>query len=244
MSEQIRISAKNLGAVALPNFCPRCFWLKLRLRNRLPYQIFPGIFSSIDAYTKHVVHGWFDAHGSPPPWLAELGDIVGYCEPPHWSRFNIVDKKHNILLTGVPDGIFVRTDCSHVIADYKTARFTSAQDELLPMYEVQLNAYAVIAEQCGFDPVRGLTLIYMEPVTEPPIDAAATCNKMGFQMGFSAHVLNVEIDRGLIDPLLARTRGIVETDQAPVGRLGCKDCAQVDRMMDVLAERPDEDLAV
>ena len=52
----LRISAKNLGAFALPGFCPRCFWLQLRVENRLPFQIFPGIFSSIDAYTKRVVH--------------------------------------------------------------------------------------------------------------------------------------------------------------------------------------------
>jgi len=58
MSEPLRISAKNIGALALPDFCPRCFWLKLKARNRLPFQIFPGIFSSIDAYTKRVVHAW------------------------------------------------------------------------------------------------------------------------------------------------------------------------------------------
>jgi hypothetical protein len=55
MTTQIRISAKNLGELAMPSFCPRCFWLKLRLNNRLPFQIFPGIFSSIDSYTKTIV---------------------------------------------------------------------------------------------------------------------------------------------------------------------------------------------
>ena len=56
MAEILRISAKNLGELALPDFCPRCFWLKLKAHNRLPFQIFPGIFSSSDAYTKRVVH--------------------------------------------------------------------------------------------------------------------------------------------------------------------------------------------
>jgi hypothetical protein len=56
MSKQIRISAKNLGELALHNYCPRCFWLKLKLNNRLPFQIFPGIFSAIDSYTKDVIH--------------------------------------------------------------------------------------------------------------------------------------------------------------------------------------------
>ncbi len=52
---KLRISAKTLGELALPGFCLRCFWLKLHARQ-LPFQIFPGIFSSIDAYTKRVVH--------------------------------------------------------------------------------------------------------------------------------------------------------------------------------------------
>ena len=87
MSERIRISAKNLGELALPSFCPRCFWLKLRLNNKLPFQIFPGIFSSIDAYTKNIIHAWFDRHQCSPPWLAELGELTGYVNPPSSSRF-------------------------------------------------------------------------------------------------------------------------------------------------------------
>jgi len=52
----LHIPAKILDELALPDCCPRCFWLKLKAQNRLPFQIFPGIFSSIDAYTKRVVH--------------------------------------------------------------------------------------------------------------------------------------------------------------------------------------------
>jgi hypothetical protein len=149
MSTQIRISAKNLGALAMPNFCPRCFWLKLRIENKLPFQTFPGIFSSIDSYTKNIVHGWFDTHGCCPSWLSELGDIKGYINPPHFSKFQIVDVENNVLLTDGPDAVFVKTDNSYVIGDYKTAKFTNNQDALLPMYEVQLNSYALIGEQCG-----------------------------------------------------------------------------------------------
>jgi hypothetical protein len=42
----LRISAKNLGELALADFCPRCFWFKLKVENHLPFQVFPGIFSS------------------------------------------------------------------------------------------------------------------------------------------------------------------------------------------------------
>ncbi len=147
MSTQIRISAKPLGELAMPNFCPRCFWLKLKLNNKLPFQIFPGIFSSIDSYTKNIIHAFFDINGKFPVWLNGLGELVRYQKPPHYSKFNIVDNDSNVLLTGTPDGIFVKPDNSYLIVDYKTAKYTGRQDQLMPMYEVQLNAYGVIGEQ-------------------------------------------------------------------------------------------------
>jgi len=70
--DQLRISAKDLGELAKPDFCPRCFWLK-RHAKPLPFQIFPGIFSSIDSYTKKVVHAWMDRNDGAPFGLENLG---------------------------------------------------------------------------------------------------------------------------------------------------------------------------
>jgi hypothetical protein len=223
----LRISAKTLGAVAQPDFCPRCFWIGLQLK-KLPFQIFPGIFSSIDSYSKHVVHEWLNAGGGPPQWLAALGDVVGFKDPPHFSKFNIDVPEFDITLTGVPDGILVRRDGSHVIVDYKTARYTKAQDALLPMYETQLNGYAAIGEQRGFSPVTTLALIYFEPVSEPA-DAAQPSSRRddGFALGFKAQIHDVPLAPGRLPPLLARAREIYDHTSAPVGREGCKDCAAV-----------------
>jgi hypothetical protein len=73
MSPKLTISAKTLASLAMPDLCPRCFWIQMHLEGGLPFQIFPWIFSSIDAYGKRLVHSWFDRHGMPPPWLAALG---------------------------------------------------------------------------------------------------------------------------------------------------------------------------
>src|SRR5438093_13480113 len=101
----ISISAKTLGEVALPDFCARCFWIKVHVR-KLPFQVFPGIFSSIDSYTRKVVHHWFDCHGEAPPWLSDLGRIAGYRPPPQWSNFGITDERWNIHLRVSPDAVF------------------------------------------------------------------------------------------------------------------------------------------
>ena len=95
MSNQIQISAKNLGELAMPSFYPRCFGLKRRLSNKLPFQIFPGIFSSIDSYTKDIINGYFDKYNRFPAWLGILGSLIGYKKPPHFSKFNIIGDKNN-----------------------------------------------------------------------------------------------------------------------------------------------------
>ncbi|MFC1963562.1 PD-(D/E)XK nuclease family protein [Chloroflexota bacterium] len=237
MSNQIQISAKNLGELAMPHFCPRCFWLKLRLRNKLPFQIFPGIFSSIDSYTKNIINGYFDKYNRFPSWLGILGSLIGYKKSPHFSKFSIIDDDNNILLTGVPDSIYVKTDQSHVVVDYKTARYTGQQDKLMPMYEVQLNGYAMIGESCNFHPVSDLALIYMEPVTDSDaVNNESNHREDGFAMGFAANIHKVTLDLSIIPPLLAKTREINELSSAPDQSIGCKDCELLEDLLVVTSE--------
>ena len=234
MSDRIRISAKNLGELALTSFCPRCFWLKLKLNNKLPFQIFPGIFSSIDAYTKNIIHSWFDRYKSTPPWLSGLGELTGYINPPHYSKFSIVDDDNDILFTGVPDGIFIRPDGSYIIVDYKTARYTVAQGSLFPMDEIQFNCYARIGNERGVNPVSDLALIYMEPVTDSDaLNNEENHREDGFAMGFAASIHKVSLHLDLIPPLLARTREINECNSAPDGNIGCKDCQLLEGLLEV-----------
>ena len=227
MDQPVVISAKTLGQLALPGYCPRCFWLAMKA-DRLPFQIFPGIFSAIDSYTKNVVHGWFDRNGKPPSWLEPLGPIQTYREPPHYSKFSVLDEENAIVLRGTPDGIFLMQDGSYAIVDYKTARFTAYQDDLFPMYEAQLNAYAFIGEHLDVKPVSKLALVYTEPVTgNLATSDDANLTPDGFRMGFRARILEVEIKPGLVTTLLKTAAGVLNSPSPPAGVDGCKDCAAV-----------------
>jgi hypothetical protein len=235
VAEHFRISAKNLGELSLPGFCPRCFWIKQHAPKGLPYQIFPGIFSSIDSYSKRIIHGYFDLYLQAPGWLAELGEISGYKNPPHHSQFYLIDKTTNIKLTGTPDAIFIKPDSSHIIADYKTAKYTGAQDSLFPMYETQLNAYALIGESCGFSPVTELALIYTEPVTdEETVTNDALYREDGFIMGFSARILKVDLNNKVIPELLLKVRSLLDQPHPPSGREGCKDCEKLAELISII----------
>ena len=214
----IRVSAKALGELALPNFCPKCFQLK-KTAKTLPFQSFPSIFNDLDGCTKKFVHGWFDKYKCLPTWLNELGPITGYIEPPSWRELFV--EMDGIILSGSPDGVFIQDEL--LVVDYKTAKFTGHQDELFPIYEVQLNAYAYLLEKCGKGKVGNMALIYMEP-NQDVIDSMR-----GFRVELTAHVLKVERKIGLVEELVKKASEIVYAAKV-IGREKCKECRAVEKI--------------
>ena len=229
----LQISAKNLGQLSLPDYCPRCFYIKLKLGFKLPYQIFPGIFSSIDSYSKKITWRYYEKHNVVPPWFNSLGKVVKPIPVPHFSKFNFVDKKTQVKLTGVPDEIFLLENGTYIIIDYKIAKYTPNQDLLMPMYRVQLNGYALIFEKLGLGSISGLSLCYYEPQTEVgqgSIDSQVV--EAGFNMKFNAHIEQVELDPGgTVMPLLKKVREIGSRETSPAGSKGCEECRKVGEMV-------------
>lgn len=256
-----RISAKVLGELAMPDACPRCFWLKNKCKP-LPYQIFPGIFSSIDSYSKKLVHAAFDHYGHAPAWLPALKDAYRYWKPPHWSKFCRTHEATGIVLSGVVDGLFEMIDKTLVIPDYKTAKYTKAQDKLFPMYETQLNGYAWIQNGLSSAKVSALWLFYFQPITSPteamfershpPEDFGLEHMDQkgfvtegsiwpiskyiadGFDMQFEVHSVKVDILSDLIDKLLHTAKEILDQVEPPRSLVGCKECANVAKMHELL----------
>jgi len=231
----VTISARDLGYFASPDYCPRCAWVKLNVKP-LPYQIFPGIFSSIDSYNKNVVRAHFDRNTALPQWLAVLGDVREVLEPPHWKQFSVTDADTGLTLRGQADAIFRLQDGSYVFGDYKTAKHTPGQDALFPLYEVQLNSYAYIGPRRGFQPVSKLALIYMEPLTdERAVSIPAAVNHQGFTLGFRATIVPVELSSDVtIPPLLRKVREVADMDRPPEPGNGCKDCRAMDELLNIL----------
>ena len=219
-----QVSAKMLGALALRPYCPRCSWIYLHCQ--LPYQRFPGIFSTIDSYTKKVVHGYFDLFEKSPPWLAEIGNIVGYIDPPHHSKFRMSFEDYGILMTGVADTILKLDDGSLCIADYKTTRFSKAQSALMPQHLVQLNGYAKIAETIGLGKVSKIALIFMEPQSSQE-SASNESNRtdVGFKMPFAAKVLEIDLNPPkYLAPVLKKARRLLDLKSPPQSTANCKEC--------------------
>lgn len=111
---------------------------------------------------------YFEKFNRLPTWFDKFGKFKGLYPVPHWSKFSIVDSQTGIVLTGVPDDIFVMVDGRYFIVDYKTAKYTDNQDKLIEMYKVQINGYAMIFEKLGLGEVGGVGLVYYEPQGNAP----------------------------------------------------------------------------
>lgn len=233
MSETIRISAKNIGALKMPDACPRCLWIKAHVGNNLPFQIFPGIFSTIDKYSKRVTNNYYDKHRQIPGWFEAFGDLGAPIRVKGGKNFSYLDEASNVLLTGVPDEVFRDKNGDLFIADYKTARFTENADALLPIYEIQLNGYAVIAEAVGLGKVTGLGLLYYEPREADDCDVDTLIKPKGFDMTFEAKILPMELTPEEIRPLMMQFRELHD-GPIPAGRTDCKDCKYIEGMFSLL----------
>lgn len=260
--ETLNISPRTLATVALDSACPRCAWISLRCEGKLPYAMgLPGIFSSIDSFTKKEVRNHFDLYGRLPDWFPEVGEVAELVPSRdlHWSRFFREDPETRIRLHGTPDDILRMADGSTHIVDYKTARLTEAQDDLMPVYEVQLNGYAYIAEATGYGPVTQLSLIYFEPQTDsapgaavrraptpspaatpgpvlvtPPGAARRDC--AGAWLEFRACRKDVALQGShAIRNLLARARALFDRADPPGAAAGCENCRRLAEIWKLLS---------
>jgi len=222
------ISAKNLGSLAMPDCCPRCFWIRARMGFKGPWSVFPSIFSHIDSFTKKVTAAHLASRAAPPQWLLKFGRLAGRIPCPHWSKFAFEDSATGTVLRGSPDEMFWVEDGTLAILDYKTARFTEREDELLPVYRVQLGGYRWLARKTGLGETSVTGLIYYEPATESA--TMADIVEGGFRMGFAAHILPVETDLAEVERLLLEANRIASLPVPPEGIKGCKDCGLVDEI--------------
>lgn len=227
-----RISAKNLGILALPDSCPRCFWMRAKLGWKSPWAIMPGIFSSIDGFSKRAILASYEKNGHFPPWIAGRWSDAKPLPTPHHSTFRMTDPETGIVLTGVPDLMLGLPRRRLAILDLKTARYSKHQDFLLPMYQIQLVGYALIAEGLGMGTVEALGLVYGEPpANDDNRGLDALVSDQGFSMPFKTTAEPVELDRTLIPPLLKKAKEILGLEKAPQGQAGCRECRLVDELI-------------
>ena len=79
-------------------------------------------------------------------------------------------------------------------------------------------------------------MIYFEPQTAVGADDVdSVVLGDGFSMKFIAKVLPVALELETIPSLLAKVRAIFDLPVAPDGKADCKDCASLNKLMEIAA---------
>jgi hypothetical protein len=222
------IGVKDLGNLVLPDFCPRCFWYE---RHYGPFPSrFPGIFNVLDSLSKKSVSRSLLERKKIPDWLG-ISDVVrkveleeiGKVEKMYNRKYLVAQhKESNWILRGDPDIVFELKDGTLHIVDFKTARFTSRQSELFPLYDVQLNGYALLSRKRL---VSRLSLVYCEPKSE-------LLDDINFRLEFTIKVVDIGFNPQKVFELLRKAREIVELKEPPPTRPGCRGtCSYIDKIL-------------
>ena len=176
---------------------------------------------------------YFHQYGRVPKWFDAFGELGTPIRVPHWSKFGILEEETNIRLVGVPDEILRHPKRGLWIGDYKTAKFTGCQDALFPMYELQLNCYAIIAARLGMGSVYGLGILYYEPrVTAiDDSDRDKLIKDDHFYMQFVPKLKHVNLETSIVFPLLRKVREIYDSPESPRSRPDCTDCMLLETLI-------------
>lgn len=219
----IKLSIKNLASFALADNCPRCAWVKHLLGYKIPYAIFPGVFSTIDSHCKKICDLHYSAFDKLPQWLETRFPGFKPLKAPHYTK--MVLKLGEIETRGSTDYILEK-DGELVVIDNKTAHFKDADDPLAALYDFQLNACGMALEANGHGKVKSLHLVYYDPIK---LDADRSLPITGDKpsLEFEVKIRDVALDVGLVERTAAEAVKVLSQTKAPSGVAGCKDCAQL-----------------
>lgn len=234
MPDELTVSAKRLGWLHQPSFCPRCFHIQKGLNWKRPYAIPMPIYTKLDRAQKQYISTYIDVHGHAPDWMSAVGSVVGHIHPPSYTKFFHISAAHNVKVRGNADLILELANGHLAIVDLKTANPNCENDHLAPTYLVQQNAYALAAEFQDMGTVDSVSLLYMTAMTDD-VDAMAPVEgqQAGMVVPFEATHYQLDLNPDLVENLCGRYRELCEAVKMPEPLEGCKECALTEGIADI-----------
>lgn len=234
MSTSISITPRNLGNIALPSFCPKCFKILYHIKFHAPFTFGASIFGDSQACQEAIIGHYLEENGCLPKQFAPFCDCTSRTEcSKHWSKFRY-QYKSGVELYGSPDEVLNRKNGTLCIVDHKTAHSKGDEDPLHELYATQVIGYGCIAEGLGLGKVTKAGLLYWEAQVPDVLQAPGDHFEDGkLWMPFKPSGLEVEVDYSRLDPLIKELKKIVNSTRLPEGREGCKDCKKLELLLGV-----------
>lgn len=224
--EPFNISAKNLSAFAMPNVDLASAWYLLRMDFHKLWEVFPSIFNDFDRRQKRFVRLHIDKYHRSPASFGEFADATRYLEV---GRMKYWDPATNVTVTAIPDEVLELPNGKLAVVDFKSARFSSGQDKLRPLYHAQLSTYSWMVEKQGHGQVEKAGLIYFEPVMDESDESLLKCaTKKGYDQPWITTPVPIKIDRKQPEALLKVVRKLRDMSVPPACNGNCHtDCSRI-----------------
>lgn len=244
MDQPDKITAKNLGYLAIEDQCLADFWWLSHMRFRPALSNFgAAIFNDCQSIQEAMLGYYLEKDGCLPKQFAPFCDIKERVNVnKHWAKFGYLHKS-GVWLYGSPDEVVRRADDRFAILDHKTAHpkhdmteqpaksgsVAKAKDRFAPMYEIQIAGYTLIGDEgLGLGRPSPGALLYWDMQNKAVIENPAKFIRDGMVWAaFSPVIFEVDIDYSRIDKLLKEALKIWKSKVPPEGRENCKECKKL-----------------
>lgn len=204
----MKVSVTSLGLV---NECHRCLWKMVVERQQRP-SMFSTLPSALDKIIQKEVE-MLTINGTKPPWLAQIpGSVINI-------RKKLESDVGDMHVVGILDDL-VKDGSDYTIIDYKTSRVPYTKEKAEKYYQLQMDAYALLCERNGYEPVKNAYLIYFTPsITDNMVNYTS---QAGFAFDVTPVKMGVSSQRA--EDTIAAVQEVVEQDTIPVAAADCRWC--------------------
>jgi len=230
---ELRITPKRVGLTALATFCAACFWYRLHMRFRMPFDMFAGgIFKQAEQAEMAVFGHLLEREGGLPKEFGPFRDIDGRVDfPRDWRQFQYRPQS-GLLLYGEPDEVCSLSSGGIAILDHKTAKPKNGEDPFLPCYQCQTIGYGLIAEQgLELGEVRKAGLIYWAAAHEDVVSEPEKFYRSSqMWLPFAPKPVAFDVDYEILNEPIKEALRLWKAKTPPEHAESCRDAPKIEAL--------------
>ena len=216
------------STLSLLHECPRCFWLQHHAHVPRPRGMFSSLPNALDAIIKANVYPFIPLNSKPSWLLPELRGASVVNVP------KLFYEKDGVTMSGSLDQLLQLEDGEYFIVDYKTSRHVYTPETAAKFYSLQMDCYALLCEENGFEPVETAYLVFFTPVSM--LSEGALLPKPMNIFRFETTAIPIPVDSERARKVIAEAVEVVKRDVPPEPSPTCEYCNYVANLNEKLNE--------
>jgi len=216
------------STLSLLHECPRCFWLQHHAHVPRPRGMFSSLPNALDAIIKANVYPFIPLNSKPSWLLPELRGASVVNVP------KLFYEKDGVTMSGSLDQLLQLEDGEYFIVDYKTSRHVYTPETAAKFYSLQMDCYALLCEENGFEPVETAYLVFFTPVSM--LSEGALLPKPMNIFRFETTAIPIPVDSERARKVIAEAVEVVKRDVPPQPSPTCEYCNYVASLNEKLNE--------